>query len=98
MKGIKRVYGKVLERTAEGVTVKTRKRAPVFVPFSELARKDVSVIVWKNGQNGLAPGCSVDVCWWDGPVDYDELFGVAEGVPPGFSGTIESPDGEELPF
>ena len=75
MKGLKRVYGKVLEKTSDGITVKTRKKHPVYVPFEDLARENVSVFLWKGGEHGIAVGCTIDVIWWDGPAVYSALFG-----------------------
>ena len=75
MKGLKRVYGKVLEITSDGITVKTRKKHPVYVPFADLAQENVSVFLWKGGEHGIAVGCTVDVIWWDGPADCSALLG-----------------------
>ena len=82
MKGLKRVRGKIIEKCEEGIFVKTTKRKPVYIAFSDMVQKNVSVMVWDHGPNSaedpLSVGNTVDVMWWDSPVDYSMLLGEDE--------------------
>ena len=99
VKGLKRVYGKVIEKNNDGITVKTRKKAPVHIPFEELAQDNVTVIVWKGGDHGIAVGCTIDVLWWDGPADLSELLGpICPRFDENLSPMEDDFSDEDLPF
>ena len=104
MKALKRVRGRILEKSAEGIVVHAGKNKPVSIAFSDMAQKNVSVIIWKqrpsSADDHLSVGSMVDVMWWDGPVDYSVLLGKNEGT----SWTMDADDmsidfpEEEIPF
>ena len=104
MKALKRVRGRILEKSDEGIVVNAGKKKPVSVAFSDMAQENVSVSIWKqrpsSANDRLSVGSTVDVMWWDGPVDYSVLLGKNEGASWGMDlddMDIDIPE-EEIPF